>query len=180
MSSVSRHKGFFHPGLRSGLFLSFLIVLCVVSFGFSRPARAVSKAPDFSLKSVNGKTYRLSAYRGKPVLLNFWATWCPDCRAELPSLVAMAGRFEGKLQVISVSIDSSEGRLKEYLKAHPLPFPVLSDPKREVAFDQYAVFGIPATFFIDKNGNLVKRVFGSKDWTSPRMAGKIEKLIKSK
>ncbi len=168
-------------GLRSGLFLSLLIVLCLAAYGFSAvPAQAVSsKAPDFSLKSVNGKTYRLSAYRGKAVLLNFWATWCPACVGEMPSLVAMAGRFKGRLQVLSVSLDSSEGPLKEYLRKHPLPFPVLSDSRREVSFGLYAVFGLPASFLVDRNGNLVNPpIYGAQDWTSPAMLNKIEKLTK--
>ena len=165
--------------------MSLLILFCLVSGGFyARPAQAAaragaaSKAPDFTLKAVNGKTYRLSAYRGKAVLLNFWATWCPACREELPSLVALAKRLKGKVQVLSVSIDSSEAPLKQYLRKHPLPFPVLSDPDRAVAFDLYAVFGLPATFLIDRNGNMAERIYGAQDWTAPEMVNKVEKLAK--
>ena len=180
MSRVSRHKRFRPSSLSLPIFVVFSLAVFGLAAGFSAsPARAaVSKAPDFSLKAVDGKTYRLSAYRGKAVLLNFWATWCPACREEMPSLVAMSRKFKGKLQVLSVSIDSSEAPLKEYLEKHPLPFPVLSDPNREVAFDLYAVFGLPATFLIDKNGNLVNRIYGAQEWTSPAMVNKIEELTK--
>ncbi|MDA8387595.1 MAG: TlpA disulfide reductase family protein [Nitrospiraceae bacterium] len=181
MSAVARR-----PGFKFRFFPPLLIVFCLASFGFAgifsaRTAEAAAaKAPDFSLKTVNGKAYALSAYRGKPVLLNFWATWCPACREELPSLVKLARKYKGKLQVLSVSIDSPAGPLKEYLGNHPLPFPVLSDPNREVAFDLYAVFGLPATFLIDKNGNLIERVYGAQDWMSPGMVGKVKKLLSAK
>ena len=112
------------------------------------------------------------------MLLNFWATWCPACVEELPSLKALAQKFSGKLQVLSVSIDGSEAAIKGFLKSDPLPYPVLEDPDRKVAFDLYAVFGLPATFLIDKNGNLADKFYGAQDWTSPKMVSKIKELMK--
>ncbi|MDA8388151.1 MAG: TlpA disulfide reductase family protein [Nitrospiraceae bacterium] len=151
------------------LFFSIAVVLSLQAEG--------AQAPDFSLKAVDGKTYSLSACRGKAVLLNFWETGCPACVAELPSLAALARRFKGRLQVLSVSIDSSEAPLKDYLRQHPMPFPVLSDPKRDVAFGLYAVFGLPVTFLINGKGDLIGRISGGRDWTSPGMLNKIEEAM---
>ncbi len=166
-------------------FLSFVLVFGLI-FGLSgvlspRAAQAApdkSKAPDFSLKGVDGKTYSLSAYRGKAVLLNFWATWCPACVEELPGLQALAKRFKGNLQIISVSIDASESPIKDFLSKEPLPYPVLEDPDRKVAFDLYAVFALPVTFLIDKNGDLAGKYYGAQDWTSAKMIGKIKELMR--
>ena len=156
---------------------SMLFFLC--SPGILRAASAAEKASDFSLKGVDGKTYTLSAYKGKVVLLNFWATWCPNCVEELPSLKKLSAMLKGRdFQIISVSIDEDEGAVRGFLARQPLPFPVLEDPKRKVAFDLYAVFGVPASFLIDKQGQLIGRYYGSRDWTKPDMVKKIEALLK--
>ena len=156
---------------------SFLLFMC--SPGLLRASSAADKAADFSLKGVDGKTYTLSSFKGKAVLLNFWATWCPACVEELPSLQKLSAKFKGQdFQILTVSIDSEEGPVRDFLAREPLPFPVLEDPKRKVAFDLYAVFGVPASFLIDKQGQLTGRYYGSQDWTSPDMVRKIEALLK--
>ncbi|MDA8169689.1 MAG: TlpA disulfide reductase family protein [Nitrospiraceae bacterium] len=142
-------------------------------------AAAPGKAYGFSLKGVDGKTYSLSEFRGKVVLLNFWATWCGECVKEIPSLERLEARMKGQaFTVLSVSVDDSEEALDKFLRKTPLPYPVLRDPERKVAFDLYAVFGLPASFLIDKNGNLVERIYGSRDWDSADTVGLIEGLIK--
>ncbi len=155
------------------------LLFFLLSPGFLRASSAAETAPGFSLKGVDGKTYTLSSFKGKVVLLNFWATWCPACVEELPSLKKLALELKGQdFQVLSVSLDSGEEPIKSFLAREPLPFPVLEDPKRKVAFDLYAVFGIPASFLIDKQGQLVGRYYGSQDWTSPAMVQKIKALLK--
>lgn len=168
------------PGLFFTAFLGFfLFSMFFCSPGFLPVSSAAEKAADFSLKAADGKTYTLSSFKGKVVLLNFWATWCPACVEELPSLEKLSAKFKGQnFQVLSVSIDSEEGAVRDFLARQPLPFPVLEDPKRKVAFDLYAVFGVPASFLIDKQGQLTGRYYGSQDWTSPSMVSKIEALLK--
>lgn len=170
----------------NSFFLKFSLAVILGSFllfwgpaGFLTVSSAAQKAADFSLKGIDGKTYTLSAYKGKVVLLNFWATWCPACVEELPSLKKLSAEFKGQdFQVLAVSLDSGEGPIKDFLAHEPLPFPVLEDPGRKVAFDLYAVFGIPASFLIDKQGGLEGRYYGSRDWTSPDMVQKIKALLK--
>jgi peroxiredoxin len=136
-----------------------------------------SKAPDFTLKDVNGKTVSLSTFTGKVVLLNFFATWCPPCRAEMPSFnkLSLALKQRG-LEVVVISSDRSINDLKDFLEKNKVDFPVLFDADRNVA-KQYRVFSMPTTFLINKNGMIVEKFYGEYDWTGPETKGKIEKLL---
>ena len=136
-----------------------------------------SKAPDFILKDLNGKTVSLSAFRGKVVLLNFWATWCPPCRAEMPSLNKLYNMLKPRgLEVVAVSTDRSISDIKDFIKSHRVSFPILFDSDRSGA-KQYRVFSMPTTFLIDRKGMIVEKFYGEYDWTEPETKGKIEKLL---
>src|SRR4030042_3298294 len=119
-----------------------------------------SKAPDFTLKDLNGKTVSLSAFKGKVVLLNFFATWCPPCRAEMPALNKLYHTLKPRgLEVISVSTDRSINDIKDFLETHKVDFPILFDADRNVA-KQYRVFSMPTTFLINRNGVIVEKFYG--------------------
>lgn len=116
-------------------------------------------APDFSFTTVDGETISLAALRGKPVLLNFWASWCHFCIEEAPHLEALYQQYEqNDLQVLGVGTDSQDAlrRKAEELK---LTYPVGSNPE---AAGMYGVSGIPHTFFIDRDGKLVSSVVGAR------------------
>jgi cytochrome c biogenesis protein CcmG/thiol:disulfide interchange protein DsbE len=118
-------------------------------------------APEFQLKDLNGKTVKLSDYRGKAVLLNFWATWCPPCKAEMPWFVDMQNRYAAQgFQVVGISMDEgSPGDVAKFSKEIGVNYPVLLGD--EHVSDQYgSVQALPTSFFIDRNGNIVNRVFG--------------------
>jgi len=135
------------------------------------------KAEDFSLPGADGRTHALSAYRGKVVLLNFWAGTCKPCVEELPSLAVLYEKMKGReFEILAVSQDR-EKDLKKFLAKNPLPFPVLKDPEKEVSFDIYAVFALPTTVIVDKEGNIVERVYGPRDWANEEEIRKIEELI---
>lgn len=109
-------------------------------------------APDFQLPTLEGQTVFLSDYRGKPVLLNFWASWCGPCQYEMPFLQRTYEKWAGRdLVVLAVNLQESPDVVREFMADLGLSFPVLlaTDPKVPLA---YNVRGIPATFFIDKNG----------------------------
>jgi peroxiredoxin len=136
-----------------------------------------SRAPDFTLKDLNSNSIVLSAFKGKVVLLNFWATWCPPCRAEMPALNKLYQQLKPRgLVVVAVSTDRSISDIKGFLEKHKFDFPILFDEDRTAA-RLYRVFSMPTTFLIDRNGTIVEKFYGEYDWTEPETKGKIEKLL---
>ena len=121
-------------------------------------------APDFELKTVDGKTVRLSDYRGKAVLLNFWATWCPPCKIEMPWFVDLQKQYAGQgFQVIGVSVDDdaekNADKIGKFAKEMNLNYIVLLG--NDKVSDQYGgVEGLPTTFFIDRSGKIVGYIQG--------------------
>ena len=112
-------------------------------------------APNFTLKDLNGNILKLSDFRGKPVYLNFWTSWCPPCKAEIPEIQKFNQQNIDKVAVLAVNITFNDKipDVVNILKADNANFPVLldTDANSSVA-DSYQVYGIPASFFIDKNG----------------------------
>jgi peroxiredoxin len=110
--------------------------------------------PEFSLKDLSGKTWTFSELRGKVVLVNFWATWCPPCRKEVPDLEALYGRFAGKGFVVLGISDEETAKVAPFIAERKISFPVLLDPGRKVN-EMFVVEGIPKSFVYDREGKLV-------------------------
>ncbi len=109
-------------------------------------------APDFQLPNLKGQVISLSGLRGKPVLLNFWASWCGPCVFEMPFLQEIHEEWSDKgLVLLAVDIGESSSQVEEFIQSQGLTLPVLLDTKEEVA-RKYNIRGIPTTFFIDKDG----------------------------
>ncbi len=117
-------------------------------------------APDFTLQDLNGQTYTLSELRGRPVLLNFWATWCPPCRAEMPAIgrVYEDYRAQGFL-VLAVTADDTPADAARFAEEYALPFPVLVDSSAEAA-RAYNINSLPTSFFIAPDGVIRQVVIG--------------------
>lgn len=155
------------------LFLLFLYLTGTDSFASS----VGEKAPDFSLKDMSGRNVSLSSFRGKVVLLNFWATWCPSCKDEMPRLNKVYGELKSSgLEVIAVSSDYSLDSLKEYLAKNSFDFNILYDEKRSV-IRQYRISFLPVTILIDRNGFIADKIPGEFEWPSPDMKKKLLKLL---
>ncbi len=119
------------------------------------------------LKDVSGRTTSLSAAKNNVVLLSFWATWCPPCRAEMPSLNRLYKEYKDKgLVVIAISTDRRVDYVKDFLEKHPVDFPVLMDSDTRVS-REFGVFSMPTSFLLDRNGVIIKRYLGEEDWNSP-------------
>jgi peroxiredoxin len=142
---------------------------------------SLKPAPEFSLPDINGKKISLSDFKGKVILLNFWATWCGPCTAEMPSLNRLYAAFKNDgFVVLAVSIDPSDKPVRSFVSAKGITFPVLMDPDKEAYFDLYAVFALPTSFLIDRKGMIVEKVLGDREWDSPDMKNKIADLLKRK
>ncbi len=120
-----------------------------------------SVAPDFQLQSLDGRTFSLSGVRGKPVLLNFWATWCGPCRQEMPYLQEVYEAYSDKGLVMAVvDIGESKADVETFLRAAGLSLPILLDSQTSVA-RQYRVAAIPTSFFIDRDGVIKDKKIGA-------------------
>ena len=140
-----------------------------------------SYAPPFSLKDLEGKTVSLEALKGKVILLNFWATYCVPCKAEMSSMNALYETLKDKgFLVLAVSIDTSVKPVKSFASVKKLRFPVLLDKDKEVFFDSYAALGLPTSFLIDRNGVIVEKVVGPKEWNTADVKDRILKLLTTK
>ena len=133
-------------------------------------------APNFTLQSVDGQTIKLADFRGKVVILNFWATWCPPCRAEMPALeeVYQARRDEG-LVVLAIDQNEAPDSVKSFQAELGLTFPLLFDPGYTVS-DQYRINLLPSTFFIGRDGVIHDVVFGGP-MNRALLESKIESLL---
>jgi thiol-disulfide isomerase/thioredoxin len=140
----------------------------------SEPAKIGTTAPDFTV-SDGQKTVQLSQLRGKPVLLNFWATWCPPCVAEVPSLVAMQQQMGGKVVVLAVSMDVDEDAYKNFT-AKRMPGVLTARDADHKASALYGTFAYPESFLIDKDGKILRKFIGPVEWTSPEMMEYFAKL----
>ena len=145
-------------------------------YGLGR--RGPQLAPDFSVPDLGGQAVRLSALRGKVVLLNLWTTWCPPCREEMPSMERLYARLRDRdFQLLAISQDEDGKRAVEpFVRDLGLSFPVLVDPEHQVG-DRYGVWGYPESFLIDRNGYVVERVIGPRDWASAASVAALESLI---
>lgn len=119
-----------------------------------------NQAPDFILKSINNKNVQLSSFRGKKsVVVNFWATWCPPCREEMPAFEEIFVRNKDKLEILGVNLQESERAINNFVKEVPVTFTLLLDPNSEIK-KLYNVFTQPVTYFISKDGVIVDKKFG--------------------
>jgi peroxiredoxin len=143
------------------------------------PTLEGSPAPAFELSDENGAMVSLEDSRGKLVFLNFWATWCAPCVDEIPDMMALDRRFEGRpFQMLAVSVDTEWSKVHQFYRQHGFDLPTLLDPGRQVAGD-YRVFGFPETFLIDGNGVVVRKFIGPRPWTDPQVVAGIEALVRA-
>jgi thiol-disulfide isomerase/thioredoxin len=135
-------------------------------------------AADFAAQNLQGKPVRFAAYRGKVVLLNFWATWCPPCRKEMPSMERLHRAYrERGLVVLAVSQDEAPLEdVRRFAVALGLTFPVWHDRDREAA-RHYSLPGVPTSYLIAADGQLAWRVLGEFDWDGREAHGAVELLL---
>jgi len=132
---------------------------------------------DFKLKDIKGKSVRLSDFRGKVVFLNFWATWCPPCKYEMPSMQKLYDKLRHKnFAMVAVDLQEPVSRVKDFIKKYELSFTVLLDSKGDVG-RQFGILSIPSTFILDKEGGIIGKIFGPREWDGKEAVDFFEHLM---
>ena len=167
------------------LSLSFLFLLAACSDSGEQgpgggPAVQGQPAPLFSFQSQPGRTYFLPDFRGKVVVVNFWATWCPPCRDEMPSLEQLYQRLDkGHFALLALSVDDSWEPVSEFLKKGNFTLPVYADFDHRIS-SLYGTVKYPESFVLDKRGIVALKIIGATDWVAPEMVQFLEKLMVEK
>jgi peroxiredoxin len=166
--AASRHSGRRDPVI---LIVIAMVISIMLVFGIERAHRTPvtttagklqgQPAPDFSLSTLDGKTMKLSDFRGKAVLLNFWATWCEPCKVEMPWFVDLQKKYAGQgLQVLGVAMDdASPSDISSFAQKMGVNYPVLIG-KEEVGAQYGGIEYLPSTFYISRDGKILDHVFG--------------------
>jgi cytochrome c biogenesis protein CcmG/thiol:disulfide interchange protein DsbE len=156
------------------LLLLFLLGLCGCYSG-TRPSRIGMAAPDFTVQDSD-HSVTLSQFKGQVVVLNFWATWCPPCIEEMPSLVEMQRRMKAKgVTVLAVSIDVDQNAYHKFIQDHGVNMITVRDPEQKTAV-LYGTHGWPETYIIDRSGVVRRKFIGAVDWTEPEIIDFMAKL----
>ena len=137
-------------------------------------------APDFALNTLDGKKIRLSDLRGKKVvLINFWATWCPPCRLEMPTMQQIYSEHgKRRLEILAVNIEpDAKEEIRDFVKELRLTFPILLDPDMAVT-RKYRLFGLPVSLLVDREGVIRAKEVGYHDWTTKESRRQVESLLK--
>lgn len=133
-------------------------------------------APDFELPGEDGTVYRLSDFRGQVVVLSFWATWCPPCRYEMPSMERAWQQLKDKdVMFLGVNVGEDADTIFEFTGTYPISFPVPMDIDGEVS-KLYPLQGLPTTYVIDPEGRVAFRAVGSREWDDPSVMQRILNL----
>jgi len=166
-------------------FANVLGVACLLLLGSAAAAADLKPwtggpTPALELKDLNGGSRRLSDYRGKVVLVNFWATWCGPCRDEMSSIQELKDELAGKpFVVLAVNLDEPESRIRKFLSQMKLDFPILLDPERKAA-GAWDARVLPASYVVGPDGKIRYSLVGGINWGHELMVNRISELLPSK
>lgn len=161
-----------------------ILILCVFApLGFTQqPGKGLTilpekpQAADFSLQDLDGGAHRLSDYRGRVVIVNFWATWCPPCRAEMPSMQRAWEQLEDEgILMFGIDVGEDEDTVFQFTANYPVEFPLLLDRDSKI-IEQWPVNGLPTTFVVDTEGRIVYRAIGGREWDDPALLSLVRAL----
>lgn len=171
--------------LRNDAAVKVLLLLVVAGFltaflwnADQNPPLVGKPMPDFSLEADKGGKVSLDDYKGKILVLNFWASWCQPCIEELPSLDAFARTFQGKgVEVVAVSVDDDDKAYNDFLQKHPLAMKTVRDREKRASIN-YGTFKYPETYIADRNGHLLRKIVGPADWMDERVIQQFQEWLK--
>lgn len=162
-----------------GAVVSTLVLLLSCGGSEGRRTPVVGEpVPDMVLPDLQGDTFRLSDHRGEVILINFWASWCAPCVEEMPSLERLHRALAPKgLRVVTVSVDDNLEIIERFREEHDLSFLILHDKGASVSH-AFETFKYPETYIVDREGRLISKVIGARDWITPRIMVNIVGLLK--
>lgn len=135
-----------------------------------------STAPAFELADLEDKIHRLADYKGKPIVINFWATWCPPCRKEMPSMNrAWKQLKEEGIEMIAINVGEHQADVLAFQDEHPIDFQILLDQESE-SLDSWRIKGLPTTYIISPKGTVAYSAIGPREWDDTRILDKIRRL----
>lgn len=135
-------------------------------------------AKGFQLQDMDGNMVKLSDFKGKPIIINFWATWCPPCRAELPSMNRAWAKVKDKnVAMLAVNVGEDEDTIFSFMGDYPIEFKVLLDQSGKTT-GEWPIKGLPTTFVVDPQGRLVYRAIGGREWDSDELLKQVLQLAK--
>ncbi len=138
---------------------------------------AGDSAPDFKVVTETGKTITLDNFGGKVLVLNFFASWCPPCVEEMPSLDEFAREFKpAGVVVLGVSIDKNEAQYRKFLTRFQVPFETSRDPNADIS-TSYGTFQFPESYLIDRNGKVIEKVISNQNWMDPEFLARVRKML---
>ncbi len=155
-----------------------VVLFAAPSYRQGEASIAGSTARDFALE-LNGRPAHLSDLRGKVVILNFWASWCPPCVEEIDSLNALQKLIAARGgTVLGISVDEDADAYQKFLREHDVPFPNFRDASKKIA-QTYGTAMYPETYIIGPDGRILRKIVGEQEWNGPELAGYIESLLPS-
>jgi peroxiredoxin len=163
-----------------GLFgaVAVLYVFAMPTYRQGEPSIAGRMAPDFAME-LDGKAMRLADLRGKVVVLNFWASWCPPCVEEMPSLIELHKRIESRGgMVLGVNLDDDASAYERFVTEHNIVFPSHRDTSKTIP-GVYGTAMYPETYILGRDGRIARKVVGPQDWTSPEMLSVLDTLLRA-
>lgn len=149
-------------------------VFATLDTGAKPRTEDMGPAPDFIVKIIDGKKVSLKDFRGKPLVINFWASWCPPCREETPILVKVANRYRGRIRFLGIVFQDTVANVRTFEKEFDVPYENALDPT-EAAAHAYKITGVPETFVIDSNGRLRASWIGAID--EKRLTGFVKSVL---
>ncbi len=154
-----------------------LFVFTIYSVMQDKVVNAGDSAPSFSVTASNGQTITPEKFGGKLLIVNFWATWCPPCIEETPSLIELHNRFASRgLVVLGISVDKNEKAYQNFLKRFSLPYLTFRDPEQVINTD-YGTIKYPESYLIDQHGKVIQKIVGARDWTDEKMLNDVQSLL---